>query len=133
VLQWVQGCTPYLRPLIDEIEEPSESVTIVFKYLDDNLQNASNKRTLSRKELKYVSTRIIEALHTLHADGFVHTGKLFPLPECFLLIIVLDVNLDNVLINYGKDDVRFTDVQLGDCGSRSSYLARPGSNAAITF
>ena len=76
ILRRFQGRTPYLRPLIDEIEEPSEPVTIVLKYLDDNFQNASNKRTLSRKELKYVSKRILEALSTLHEDGFVHTGKL---------------------------------------------------------
>jgi hypothetical protein len=78
ILRRFQGRTPYLRPLIDEIEEPSEPITIVLKYLDDNLQNASNKRTLSRKELKYVSKRILEALSTLHEDGFVHTGKLSP-------------------------------------------------------
>jgi hypothetical protein len=76
ILRRFQGRTPYLRPLIDEIEEPSEPITIVLKYLDDNLQNASNKGTLSRKELKYVSKRILEALSTLHEDGFVHTGKL---------------------------------------------------------
>jgi hypothetical protein len=78
ILRRFQGRTPYLRPLIDEIEEPSEPITIVLKYLDDNLQNASNKRTLSRKELKYASKRILEALSTLHEDGFVHTGKLSP-------------------------------------------------------
>jgi serine/threonine protein kinase len=76
ILRRFQGRTPYLRPLIDEIKEPSEPITIVLKYLDDNLQNASNKRTLSRKELKYVSKRILEALSTLHEDGFMHTGKL---------------------------------------------------------
>jgi serine/threonine protein kinase len=78
VLRRFRGRTPYLRPLIDEIEDPSEPITIVLKYLDDNLQNASNKRTLSRKEVKYVSKRILEALNTLHEDGFVHTGKLSP-------------------------------------------------------
>jgi serine/threonine protein kinase len=75
-LRRFEGRTPYLRPLLDEIEVPSEPITIVLKYLDDNLQNASNKTTLSRKELKYVSKRILEALSTLHEDGFVHTGKL---------------------------------------------------------
>lgn len=78
VLQKFQGRTPYLRPLIDEIEELAEPTTIVLKYLDDNLQNASNKKTLNRKEIKYISKRILEALNTLHEDGFVHTGKLFP-------------------------------------------------------
>ena len=78
VLRRFQDRTPYLRPSIDEVEEPSEPITIVLRYLDDNLQNASNKRTLSRKELKYVSKRILEALSTLHEDGFVHTGRLSP-------------------------------------------------------
>jgi len=77
VLLKFQGRSPYIRPLVDEIEEPSEPTTIVLKHLDDNLQNASNKTTLNRKELKYVSQRILEALSTLHEDGFVHTGKLF--------------------------------------------------------
>ena len=29
----------------------------------------------------------------------------------------VDIKLDNVLVNYGKGDLRFTDVQLGDCGN----------------
>lgn len=69
--------TPYLRPLIDEIEEPSDPPTIVLKYLEDHLLNASIKKTLNRKELKYVSRRILEALKVLHEEGYVHTGKSF--------------------------------------------------------
>jgi len=76
VLQRFQGRNSYLRPLIDEIEEPLEPVTIVLKYLDDNLQSASNTKTLNRKELKYVSRRILQALSALHAEGFIHTGML---------------------------------------------------------
>lgn len=63
--------------MIDEIEDPAEPVTIVLKYLDDNLQHASNKQTLSRKELMFVSKRILQALRTLHDDGYVHTGKFY--------------------------------------------------------
>ncbi|KAK0113409.1 hypothetical protein ONS96_014275 [Cadophora gregata f. sp. sojae] len=62
VLKRFQDRTPYLRPLIDEIEEPSEPATIVFKYLEDHLLNASIQKTLNRKELKYVSRRILGAL-----------------------------------------------------------------------
>ena len=41
VLRRFQERTPYLRPLTDDIEEPSEPITIVLRYLDDTLQNAS--------------------------------------------------------------------------------------------
>jgi serine/threonine protein kinase len=63
--------------LTDEIEEPSDYPTIVLKYLEDHLLNASIKKTLNRKELKYVSRRILEALKVLHEEGYVHTGKTF--------------------------------------------------------
>ena len=78
VLISFQDRTPYLRPLIDEIEEPPDPPTIVLKYLEDNLLNASIKKTLNRKELKYVSRRILEALKVLHEDCYVHTGKSLP-------------------------------------------------------
>jgi serine/threonine protein kinase len=77
VLKRFQNRTPSLRPLIDEIEEPSDPPIIVLKYLEDHLLNASIKKTLNRKELKYVSRRILEALKVLHEDGYVHTGKDF--------------------------------------------------------
>jgi serine/threonine protein kinase len=63
--------------LTDEIEEPSDPPTIVLEYLEDHLLNASIKKTLNRKELKYVSRRILEALKVLHEEGCVHTGKTF--------------------------------------------------------
>ncbi|MCJ1255284.1 hypothetical protein MMC24_003100 [Lignoscripta atroalba] len=100
VLKRFQYRTPHLRPLIDEIEELSDPPTIVLKYLDDDLLNASINRTLNRRELKYVSRRILEALKVLHEDGYAHT----------------DVKLDNVFVNYREGDVRFSDVQLGDLG-----------------
>lgn len=74
VLEHFQARTPYLRPLIDEIEEPSDPPIIVLKYLEDHLQNASTKKTLNRKEVKYVSRRILEALKELHEECYVHTG-----------------------------------------------------------
>lgn len=70
VLRHFQDRTPYLRPLIDEIEEPSDPPTIVLKYLEDHLLNASIKKTLNRRELKYVSRRILEALKVLHEEGY---------------------------------------------------------------
>jgi serine/threonine protein kinase len=74
VLKRFQHRTPYLRPLIDEIEEPSAPVTIALRYLESDLLYEDSKRTLNRKELKHVSRRILEALKVLHEDGFVHTG-----------------------------------------------------------
>ncbi len=65
--------------MIDEIQDPAEPVTIVLKYFDDDLQNASNKKLLSRKELKSVSKRILQALSVLHDDGYVHTGRFYPI------------------------------------------------------
>jgi serine/threonine protein kinase len=118
VLTRFQNRTPYLRPLIDEIQEPSDPLTIVLKYLEDHLLNASIKKTLNRKELKYVSRRILEALKVLHEDGYVHTGKRFcSKPSCsFTKPKVEDVKLDNVLVNYREGGIRFSDVQLGDLG-----------------
>lgn len=75
VLRRFQNRTPYLRPLTDEIEEPSKPTTIVLKHLDDDLLNVSIKRTLNQKELKYVARRVLEALAVLHEDDYVHTGK----------------------------------------------------------
>lgn len=77
VLRRFQHRAPHLRPLIDEIEEPADPPAIVLKYLDDHLLNASIYKPLNRKELKYVSRRILEALKVLHRDGYVHTGKSF--------------------------------------------------------
>jgi serine/threonine protein kinase len=74
LLKRFQHRTPYLRPLIDEIDEPSAPVTIALKHLQGDLLSASVERTLNRRELKYVSRRVLEALKTLHEDGFVHTG-----------------------------------------------------------
>ena len=72
VLKRFQDRTPFLRPLVDEMEDPSCPHAIVLRHLEDNLLRASINRTLNRKELKYVSRRILEALKVLHEDGYVH-------------------------------------------------------------
>jgi hypothetical protein len=78
VLRRFQHRTPCLRPLIDEIEKPSAPVTIALKHLQADLLHASVARTLDRREFKYVSRCVLEALKTLHEDGFVYAGiKLF--------------------------------------------------------
>lgn len=74
VLKRFQDRTPFLRPLTDEIQDPSEPTIIVLKHLDNHLLNASIEKTLNRKELKYISKRVLKALQTLHEDGYVHTG-----------------------------------------------------------
>lgn len=62
VLKRFQGRTPYLRPLVDGIEDPPKPTIIVLKHLDEDLLTAAKKKTLNRKELKSVSRCIIEAL-----------------------------------------------------------------------
>ena len=76
ILKRFQHRTPYLRPLIDEIDEPSFPVTIALRYLQGDLLDASVARILNKRELKHVSRCVLEALKTLHEDGFVHTGML---------------------------------------------------------
>ncbi|KAK0724145.1 kinase-like domain-containing protein [Lasiosphaeris hirsuta] len=47
-----------------------------------------------------------------------------------------DVKLDNVFVNHGQGDQRFSDIQLGDCGgvvSRRSGLAREGHVIGAAF
>ncbi|GIK02312.1 hypothetical protein Aspvir_006361 [Aspergillus viridinutans] len=114
VLKRFQGRTPYLRPLTDEIQEPSEPPIIVLRYLEDHLLSSSIKKQLSRKELKHVARCILEALNVLHEDGYVHT----------------DVKPDNIFVNYREGDNRFSDVQLGDLGgacSTNSAIAKEGT------
>jgi hypothetical protein len=54
-LRRFQSRTSCLRPLIDEIEDPPEATTIVLKYLDNDLLQATRKLPLSRREVKHVS------------------------------------------------------------------------------
>jgi hypothetical protein len=79
VLKRFQRQTPHLRPLIDEILEPPTPTTIVLRHLEATLLDASIGKKLNRKELKYVSKRVLEALLVLHADGYVHTGIRIPI------------------------------------------------------
>lgn len=102
VLKRFQSRSTYIRPLIDEIQDPAEP-PIVLRYLEEDLLDASIRKTLNRKEIKYVARGVLEALNVVHEDGYVHT----------------DVKPSNILVNYkdGKDqtsEVRFSDVQLSD-------------------
>ncbi|KAE8351909.1 putative serine/threonine protein kinase [Aspergillus coremiiformis] len=101
VLRRFQCHTPFIRPLIDEIVKPSDPPAIVLNHLDDDLLHASAAQRLSDKEIKYVARSVLEALKVLHAHNFVHT----------------DVKPDNILVDYGQEAIRFTNIQLADCGS----------------
>jgi len=113
VLKRFQARAPSLRPLIDEIEDPSDPRALVLKYLDDDVLRASAARKLTRPEVKFVIRNVLEALKVLHEDGYIHT----------------DIKLDNLLVNYGPGVVRFADVKLADCGSTvhsNSVYAKEG-------
>jgi hypothetical protein len=76
VLRRFAGKSPHIRPLLDEIIDPSEPTAIVLRHLQNHLWQASGEKTLNRKELKYVSRRVLEALQVMHAEGFVHAGMM---------------------------------------------------------
>jgi casein kinase II subunit alpha len=69
-LKMFQG-RPYIRPLLDQIEEPP---ALVLRFLQDNLLKASNMRRLERSEIKFVARGVLEALSVFHEAGYVHTG-----------------------------------------------------------
>ncbi|KAK3298939.1 kinase-like domain-containing protein [Chaetomium fimeti] len=115
-----QSQTPFLRPLIDEIQEPADPPSIVLGYLDSDMLTESNKKRLSRPEIKQVARCILEALRVFHKDGMVHT----------------DVKLDNIFVNHGQGDNRFSDMELGDCGgvvSQESKFAKEGHIIGAAF
>ncbi|KAL4934760.1 hypothetical protein BDV06DRAFT_208308 [Aspergillus oleicola] len=101
VLLRFQRRTSSIRPLIEELEDPNAPPTLILKYLDDDVLNASNKQRLTHSEVVFVARKVLEALAVLHDEGFVHT----------------DIKPSNVLVNYGQLDSRFTEVQLADFGS----------------
>ncbi|TLD07334.1 hypothetical protein PgNI_10326 [Pyricularia grisea] len=120
ILKRYQSKTTFLRPLIDEIQEPGDPPSIVLKHLDGELLTESKKKRLTRPEIKHVAKCMLEALRVLHKDGMVHT----------------DVKLDNVFVNHGQGDQRFSDIQLGDCGgavSQDSKFAREGHLIGAAF
>ncbi|KAH6627936.1 kinase-like domain-containing protein, partial [Chaetomium tenue] len=120
ILKRYQSKTPFLRPLIDEIQEPSDPPSIVLRYLDNDILTESDKKRLSRPEIKHVAKCVLEALRVLHKDGMVHTGC--P-PSSFLLPI-------------WQRAQRFSDMQLGDCGgvvSQESKFAKEGHIIGAAF
>ncbi|KAL2041988.1 hypothetical protein N7G274_005176 [Stereocaulon virgatum] len=98
---------PCIRPIIDTSDDPP---SLILKYLDDNLLNASNAKTLERADIKYVARNLLQALEALHSRGYVHT----------------DIKPDNVLVNNGTAPERFSEVQLGDCGD--AFMVDPNAS-----
>jgi serine/threonine protein kinase len=76
ILLRFQSRTPYIRPLIEDLEDSPTPPTLILRYLDDDTLHASTKKRLTRLEVKYVAKRVLEALSVLHEEGFVHTGTL---------------------------------------------------------
>lgn len=138
ILKRYQSKTSSIRPLIDEIQEPAEPASIVLQYLDTDLLRESNRQRLSRAEIKQVARTTLGALKVLHEDGLVHTGINSPVspkmpfsqgPTHEILTRHLDIKLDNIFVNLGKDGQRFSAIQLGDCGGvvpEKSEFARDG-------
>lgn len=85
--------------------------------------NASETQRLTRCEIRYVTTKVVEVFKALHEDGYVHTGLL----ASGLCVCkgtpssnrgsTVDIKPDNVLVNYTQGDIRFAEVELADCGS----------------
>lgn len=78
ILLHFQNRTPFIRPLIDGIEDSSVPPTLILRYLHDDVLRASNRQRLTRIEVKYVAKRVLKALSVLHDEGFVHTGIIPP-------------------------------------------------------
>ncbi|KAI9732878.1 MAG: hypothetical protein M1834_003818 [Cirrosporium novae-zelandiae] len=116
ILKHFQAHAPTLRPLLGEIEVPAKPPAIILKYLDDDMASASKKQRLTRQEIKHVAKNILEALQVLHEDDYVHT----------------DIKPRNILVNYGNDQQRFSEVQLADCGGTVSINSEFAKDGELT-
>lgn len=74
VLKRLQHRTPFLRPLIDEIEEPSPRTTVALKYLHSDLLIETRRKLLNQKEIKYACRRVLEALKVLQLISRLANG-----------------------------------------------------------
>jgi len=120
-----QSSTPHIRPLLDEIDAGTESHTLVMRWLDGDLLNATKDKQLASSEVKLVAKSVLEALRALHAEGFIHTGE--PAALHYRIATIpntdgqADVKPNNVLVNYAEESQQqITEVQLADFGSTVS-------------
>jgi serine/threonine protein kinase len=74
ILLQFQNRTSFIRPLVDEVETTHSPPSLILRYLDVDILQASNIQRLTRLEVKYVARKVLKALAILHAEGFVHTG-----------------------------------------------------------
>ncbi|KJX93686.1 serine/threonine protein kinase [Zymoseptoria brevis] len=113
VLLRFQARTPHIRPLLDHVEDESGNLILILKFLAEDALHTLGDRQFTRAEVKYIGRSVLEALKTLHADGFVHT----------------DVKPSNILLNFDPHSKQVTDVQLADFEStvpRDSQHAKDG-------
>ncbi|KAK5652215.1 hypothetical protein OQA88_10712 [Cercophora sp. LCS_1] len=112
--------TPFLRPLVDNINDPANPPSIVLHYLDGNILTESNKKRLPRPEIKQVAQYVLEVLRLLHKDNIAHT----------------DIKLDNIFVNYSQGNQYFSNIQLSDYRgvvSQDSSFAKEGHIIGATF
>ena len=74
ILLRFQNRTPFIRRLLDEVDNSPDPPALILKHLDDDVLHASNIRRLLRPEVKYIAKGVLEALAVLHREEFVHTG-----------------------------------------------------------
>ncbi|KAG8631025.1 hypothetical protein KVT40_000165 [Elsinoe batatas] len=98
-----QDRTPHLRRLLDEVEiaDEKEALALILNHLDSDILAVSDRRHLTRDEVKRVGKGVLLALKVLHGDGFVHT----------------DIKPSNILVNIDPESDHVTDVQLADLES----------------
>jgi hypothetical protein len=86
-------------------------------------------------DLKFVGRNLLEALRALHELGYVHTGKHLRRGRFSLSNYRTNNNYlpgvkpDNILVNYGNNSARLSEVQLGDCGD--TYCVNPNADPDI--
>lgn len=121
ILLRFQDKTPFLRPLLDEIQQPATPPIFVLKYMQHDLLHISNSQRLTRMEVKHVTRRVLEAISVLHREGFVHTGNFVLGPifgDTLLTCCSTEVKQSNVLVDHECSESRFKKVQLADFGSK---------------
>lgn len=122
VLVHFQQLTPHIRPLLDEVDPDTALHALVMRWLDSDLLDVTQTRRLASTEVKLVTKGVLEALQTLHAEGYVHTGKRthqHHLRE--YADDLVDVKPSIVLVNYtDATKKQIGEVQLADFGSTVS-------------
>jgi hypothetical protein len=59
---------------LDVTHDPADRPAHGLKHYDSDLQHAFDAKWRTRREVKQVDRRMLEALAVLHAEGYVHTG-----------------------------------------------------------